>query len=59
MLELDRQRAASLDTLSELAAALADYTSFASTIQNKLNIKVDASTTYAKTEANCLLSAKA
>ena len=42
----------SLDTLNELAAALADDATFATTIQNALNNKADESTTYTKTETN-------
>ena len=49
---------ASLDTLNELAAALADDATFATTIQTRLNNKADKSTTYTKTEANAVLSAK-
>ena len=43
---------ASLDTLNELAAALADDATYASVIQNLINNKADKSTTYTKTEAH-------
>ena len=48
-----------LNTLNELAQALANDPSYVATVVNQLAQKADKSTTYTKTEANDLLSAKA
>jgi len=48
-----------LNTLNELAQALANDSSYAATVFNKLAQKADKSTTYTKSELNDALSAKA
>ena len=58
LLNLIDHAPASLDTLNELAAALAHDATFATTVQNALNNKADKSTTYTKGEAHDLLRAK-
>jgi hypothetical protein len=48
-----------LNTLNELAQALANDPSYATTVVNQLAQKADKSTTYTKTEVDSALSAKA
>ena len=59
LLNLIDNAPASLDTLNELAAALADAATFATAFQTALRNRADISTTYTKTEADYSLSAKA